>query len=153
MDNTNEKIQLDDITFDDVISGEGVETTPVAEEPVPPAKEEVKTEDVVEETPAADPVLEDIEEEEDEIQDDIQEYEDKKEDVEDDEEDEDYDDDTIVGSVLDKLGYEVDDQYDDTTEGLVQMTKDIASTMADERMEEVLDKFPLVKQHLQYVLE
>ena len=33
------------------------------------------------------------------------------------------------------------------------MTKDIASTMADERMEEVLEKFPLVKQHLQYVLE
>ena len=33
------------------------------------------------------------------------------------------------------------------------MTKDIASNMADERMEEVLDKFPLVKKHLQYVLE
>ena len=74
MDNTNEKIQLEDITFDDVIGGEGVETTPVAEEPVPPAKEEEKTEDVVEETPAADPVLDEIDED-DEIEDDIEEYE------------------------------------------------------------------------------
>ena len=150
MDNNNEKIQLDDITFDDVIGGEGVETTPV-EESVPPVKEE-KT-PVAEEKPAAEPVLDEIEEE-DEIEDDIEEY-DQQEEEEDEAEDDsdDYDDDTIVGAVLDKLGYEVDQEYDDTTEGLVQMTKDIASSMADERMEEVLDKFPLVKRHLQYVLE
>tara|TARA_Y100001938_G_scaffold104173_1_gene142242 strand:+ start:3463 stop:4575 length:1113 start_codon:yes stop_codon:yes gene_type:complete len=152
MDNTNEKIQLEDITFDDVIGGEGVETTPVAEEPVPPAKEEEKTEDVVEETPAADPVLDEIDED-DEIEDDIEEYEEDETEEEDEDDSDDYDDDTIVGAVLDKLGYEVDKNYDDTTEGLVQMTKDIASNMADERMEEVLDKFPLVKKHLQYVLE
>jgi len=32
------------------------------------------------------------------------------------------------------------------------MTKDIASIIADERIDEVLEAFPLVKEHLQYVL-
>jgi hypothetical protein len=154
MDNTNEKIQLDDITFDDVISGEGVETTPVAEEPVPPAKEEERSEPV--EEPTEDPVLDELEDEDEE--DDDTEIDDKylEKDSTDDDDEDDVDDDgedTIVGSVLDKLGYEVEDEYEDTTEGLVQMTKDIASTIADERIEEVMEKFPLVKQHLQYVLQ
>ena len=58
----NEKIQLDDITFDDVISGEGVETTPIVEEPVPPVKEEEKPE-ASEEPSKDDPVLDEIEDE------------------------------------------------------------------------------------------
>jgi len=141
----NEKIQLDDITFDDVIGGDGVETTPMVEEVEVEVEE---SEDLV------DPVLDDEDEDDGEVDEKYLDRDDDEDDDEDDEDDEDDDrEDTIVDSVLDKLGYEVDEEYDDTTEGLVQMTKDIASTMADERMEEVLEKFPLVKQHLQYVLE
>jgi len=154
--NTNEKIQLDDITFDDVISGEGVETTSTAPEQ-DPAVAEKKEEKPEEEIETSDPVLDGDEDQEDnEIDENYlkeQKSDDKDEDEEDDADEDDSEDDSIVGSVLDKLGYEVDDTYDDTTEGLVQMTKDIASTMADERIEEVMEKFPLVKQHLQYVLQ
>ena len=148
--NPNDKIELDDITFDDVIGGDGVETTPVLEEPVLPVEEE---------TPESeDPILDSEEETEEKEEGEIDENylkEEKTLSNDEDEEDdsEEDEDDSIVGSVLEKLGYEVEDNYDDTTEGLVQMTKDIASTMADERIEEVMEKFPLVKQHLQYVLE
>lgn len=151
---TNDKIQLDDITFDDVISGEGVETTPIVEEPVPPVKEEEKPEPS-EEPLKDDPVLDEIEDEDDEEIDEnyLKDTSTEKDEEVDEDEDDDNDDDSIVGSVLDKLGYEVDQEYDDTTEGLVQMTKDIASTIAEERIDEVMEKFPLVKQHLQYVLQ
>ena len=51
MDPENEKIQLDDITFDDVIGGEGVETiTPEApvQEVVNEEEEEKEEEDIEE---------------------------------------------------------------------------------------------------------
>ena len=148
----NEKIQLDDITFDDVIAGDGVDTVPA--EPV--EKVEQPKEEVQEE-PKAD--LEDIEEETEELEEEEVEEEDEYED-EDEEEDEEEESDeeenesdeqsTVVSEILNNLGYE--GEYDDTAEGLTEMTKDIASQMADERIDEVLDKFPLVKQHMQYVL-
>ena len=132
----NEKIQLDDITFDDVIAGDGVDT--VAEiEPI----EGVTEEEVKEETPESE--LEDIEEQEEEEE----EVEAKEEE---DEEPSDPADTTVVQEILDSLGYE--GEYEDTAEGLTEMTKDVASQMADDRIEEVLEKFPLVKKHLDYVL-
>ena len=51
---------------------------------------------------------------------------------------------------ISSLGYE--GEYADTAEGLTEMTKDVASQMADDRIDEVLEKFPLVKKHLDYVL-
>ena len=138
----NEKIQLDDITFDDVIAGDGVDT--VAEiEPI----EGVTEEEVKEETPESE--LEDIEEqeEEEEVEEEEVEVEAKEEE---DKEPSDPVDTTVVQEILESLGYE--GEYEDTAEGLTEMTKDVASQMADDRIEEVLEKFPLVKKHLDYVL-
>tara|TARA_R110002050_G_scaffold27890_1_gene72001 strand:+ start:41 stop:1135 length:1095 start_codon:yes stop_codon:yes gene_type:complete len=142
----NEKIQLDDISFDDVIAGDGIDTVPVEE--LEPLTEEVETTDEAEDS---DDPLEDI------LGTDENEEEAEEEDTEE-EEDDDYVDDedgqsTIVGEVLDHLGYDLEDgKYDDTPEGLANMTTDIASEMADERIDEVLEAFPLVKKHLDYVL-
>lgn len=152
---SNEKIQLDDITFDDVIGGDGVAVEDIA----PPQEDEKQLEspedpqeDILEDLPEEEESKDETEEVENELE---EEEEEDKEEYEEDDDSDDAEDDTIVGAVLDKLGFELEEgsEYDDTTEGLVQMTKDMASTMADERIEEVLDKFPLVKQHLQYVLE
>jgi hypothetical protein len=138
----NEKIQLDDITFDDVIAGDGVDT--VAEiEPIEGVTEE---EEVKEETPESE--LEDIEDQEEEEEEVEEEVEAKEE--EEDEEPSDPADVTVVQEILESLGYE--GEYEDTAEGLTEMTKDVASQMADDRIEEVLEKFPLVKKHLDYVL-
>tara|TARA_A100001201_G_scaffold135541_1_gene123904 strand:- start:122 stop:1201 length:1080 start_codon:yes stop_codon:yes gene_type:complete len=140
MDPENEKIQLDDITFDDVIGGEGVETiTPEAPvEEVVNEEVEEKEEEVIEEEEEQQEVVEEKEvEEDDNLEDD---------DVESDE------DTTVVSEILSAFGYETDEEYPDTSEGLINMTKDIAQTLADEQVNEVMNKFPLVRQHLEYVL-
>jgi len=146
----NEKIQLDDITFDDVIAGDGVETTPIDE--VAPPQEEV----LEQETESPENTLEDIgieeEEEVEEGEEEIreEEYEDSKQD---DEDEEDETNSTVVEEILDKLGYDLEgSEYEDTSEGLANMTADIASKIADDRIDEVLEAFPLVKKHLDFVL-
>ena len=146
----NEGIQLDDITFDDVIGGDGVATEPIA-----PPKEEVTAEAEIEDIEDKEEVEEEeIEEEDEDSDEEEEEYdEDEEEDDEDDEDDEEEEeDDTVVGSILEALGYEASEEYEDTAEGLTALTKDMAGKMANEQIEEVLNKFPLVKDHLNYVL-
>ena len=142
----NEKIQLDDITFDDVIAGDGVDTVAIdkVEAPVEEVKEEVK-EEVEDSTNNLEDIEEEADEQEEEEQDEVEESDDSDKDGVETE-------DTVVSEVLAKLGYEVDSDYEDTSEGLAEMTKDVASQMADDRIDEVLEAFPLVKQHLEYVL-
>ena len=146
----NEKIQLDDITFDDVIAGDGATVEAIDEiEPIVEDKKEEVKEEVKEEAKSE---LDDIEEE-DEVEEEEEEEVEEREAVEKTEEDEDQpesNESTVVSEILDSLGYE--GEYEDTAEGLTAMTKDIASQIADDRIEEVLEKFPLVKRHLDYVL-
>ena len=139
---TNEKIQLDDITLDDVISGEGVATKEIA-----PAQEDEKKVESPEESK--------LDEEESESNEDSVEEEEEEEEIKDEEDKEDEkssEEDTVVGEILNNLGYELDGKYEDTSEGLTNLTKDVASKMADDRIDEVLENFPLVKKHLNYVL-
>ena len=142
----NDEIALDDITIDDVVSADPTDnltdgldlpdTEPEKEEPVAEeTQEEVKEDSSEEELP------EEVEEQEEEVEEEVEEN------------DEDDSEPTIVSEILDKLGYEAEGEYEDTPEGLLQMTKDISSQMADDRLDEVLNNFPLVKQHLEYVLQ
>ena len=149
---TNEKIKLDDILFDDVISGEGVTTEEVApaqeEQKVEASQEEAEFEKEIEEKKEEKVEVEEKEVEpkaEEETQEETVEEEVEEEKVEDESE-------TVVSQILGKLGYEGSGEYDDTTEGLVELTKDVASQMADDRLDEVLEAFPKVKEHIQYVL-
>ena len=144
---TNEKIKLDDITFDDVITGDGVDTVAIDEIEKPVEKEvkdEVKEEVKVEESTDELEDIEDVEKKEEEPE--------KEEVVDENVEDGDKEEDTVVSEILSKLGYDVDQEYEDTSDGLAAMTKDVASQMADDRLDEVLEAFPLVKKHLEYVL-
>jgi len=59
---------------------------------------------------------------------------------------------TVVSGVLNRLGYEVDKEYDDTEEGLVELTKDVGAQLAQDHMKQLMDEFPLVRQHLEYVM-
>jgi hypothetical protein len=151
---SNEKIQLDDISFDDVIAGDGVSTVPAEEvqDIAPPQEDEKQVE-------TTDEILDDseeIEEEEEEVEEDNYDEEEDEDEEEYEEEDDDEEDemsDSVVSEVLDKLGYDLEgDNYNDTAEGLAQMTEDLASKIADDRIDEVLEAFPLVKKHLDYVL-
>ena len=61
-------------------------------------------------------------------------------------------DDSVVGQVLSSLGYETEDKYDDTPEGLSQMAKDVGSQMAEDQLDRLFEQYPLVGQHLSYVM-
>jgi len=139
----NEKIALDDIMFDDILDG-GVATEPID------AGLEIDN-DVVEEPESeieselTDNTEDDVEEEQ--LKDDVE------NDVEDDTtEDSNTESSTVVGDILEKLGYDTENEYDDTTEGLLQLTQDVGSQMAEDQLDQLFEKFPLVKNHLQYVL-
>ena len=151
----NEKIQLDDITFDDVIGGGGVTTIPDTEEPLEPQEEqELEELEDVEEDGYDELAIESDDEEEDE-DDEYEEEEDDDDDYIDDDnlDPNDYKDDSVVSEIMDNLGYDIEDgDYDDTPEGIAELTTDIASQIADDRIDEVMEAFPLVKQHLDYVL-
>ena len=156
----NEKIQLDDITFDDVIGGGGVSTTPEIEEPLEPQeKQELEELEDLEEDESNEELAiesdEDEEYEEDE-EDNEEEYEEQEEEEEENDEDlnpNDFEDDSVISEIMDKLGYDVENaNYEDTPEGIAELTSDIASQIADDRIDEVMEAFPLVKEHLDYVL-
>ena len=150
-----EGIGLDDISFDDVIGG-GSESSEVAED--------LAIEQPSAEAEELDADAEELEESEDveEVEEEEEEYEDEED--EDYEEDEEYEDDdeeeddrepvasTVVASILGKLGYETEEEYDDTEEGLLAMTQDVGQQIAEDQLNNLFENFPLVQRHLEYVL-
>ena len=161
MSTDDKKINVDDITFDDML-GDGIEDAiqTLEEEP----QKEIKTETNEEDNAADEQVLaetnldDDAEakiEEEEEVGSKRKKTTSKREDqsteiVE--EKGEEALDDTVVSQVLSTLGYEVDDAYDDTTEGLVALTKDVGAQMAEEQLDALFQKYPLIRNHLDYVM-
>jgi len=162
MDN-NKKINVEDISFDDMLDG-GIEDVVDATEAPQVEKlsesnvEEVKTqaeedsldddvkakqqedakqEQVLAETEIPQPEQKTTSEETPEVK---NEGEDKEV------------DDSVIGQVLSSLGYETDNKYEDTPEGLTKMAQDVGSQLAEEQLDTLLQKFPLVADHLQYVI-
>ena len=150
-----DNIGLDDISFDDVLSG-GSESNEVADDlaiETPTAEAEELDADA-EELADSEDVEEEVEEE-DEDEDDNEEEEDyDEEEDEDDEEDDDREpvSSTVVASILEKLGYETEEEYDDTEEGLMAMTQDVGQQIAEDQLNNLFENFPLVQRHLEYVL-
>mgnify|MGYP003677342397 FL=1 len=124
------KIQLDDITFDDMISGDGVA--------IDAPEMEVEEVEEVEEKIQEEPEQEVVEEQEEEVEEEVQE--------------EAVEEDTVVSEVLAKLGYDLEGDYEDTSDGLVALTRDAAAKMAEDNLEGLFEKFPVIKKHLEYTL-
>lgn len=158
MDN-KEKLNLDDISFDDFIDG-GVATAGeeavTSELAVEETKEEPTNEldedaavkesgEEVEDIDADDEEEEEVEEtSNDSAADDGVEATESAEDGE--------IDNTVIGEVLTNLGYELEGDYADTVEGLTQMTQDVAQTMAEDQLDNLFEQFPEIQQHLEFVL-
>tara|TARA_R110000765_G_scaffold30132_1_gene71418 strand:+ start:497 stop:1603 length:1107 start_codon:yes stop_codon:yes gene_type:complete len=143
----NEKISLDDIMFDDILDG-GVATEPID------AGLEVEN-DIAEEAASEKEIIDELEESstehEDEADDEVESKPLKNKEAEDDTEDS-SEPNTVVGDILEKLGYDTENEYDDTTDGLIKLTQDVGSQIAEDQLDQLFEKFPLVKNHLQYVL-
>ncbi len=144
-----EGIGLDDISFDDVITG-GSESSEVADD--------LAIDNPSDEAEELDADAEELEESEDVEEEEEYDNEEDEDEDEDYDEDEDEDDDrepvanTVVSEILDQLGYETDEEYDDTTEGLLAMTQDVGKQIAEDQLDNLFENFPLVKDHLEYVL-
>ena len=161
MSTDDKKINVDDITFDDLLS-DGIQDAVEVEEP----QEEIKTQENVEQPEKV------VEEESLEAD-----VEAKKEDGEKHEQvlaetnlgepeetpkfvkpttktegKETTEDDSVVSQVLEALGYKTKEAYDDTPDGLIEMTKDIGAQIAEEQLDTLLNQHPLVKNHLQFVM-
>lgn len=153
-----QKLNIADITFDDFI-GDGLNTLDEKEET---PKDELENE----EEPEEDEDESDDSESEpsgrksrgDEDDDDDEELQSNKYAREDKDDDEDVDDEDseVSGSVADSiakaLGYELENDYADTEEGLIEFTKDIAQNIAEDQINELFQQFPLVQKHLDYVM-
>jgi hypothetical protein len=132
----SKKLDISAINFDDMI-GEGLDF-----EPIDSDAEDVDNEVDVEDT------------------DNVDEFEDSEDfdpseenDDEVDEEDlEDSLDDRVVFEIANTLGYEIDDSYDDSVEGLTDFVRDISQQVAEEQLENLFSQFPEVQKHLDFLM-
>jgi len=152
MNEPNDKIQLDDISFDDVLQ-DVLPSDGLAELEIDAPEEEVDEEEVDE---FLDANSEDEEGDEDDEEDEEDEDEDEDEDDEGEEEEEEDEgevyDASVVNEILSNLGYDPTNEYEDTADGLTKMTQEVASKLADERIDDLLEEYPNVKAHLEYVM-
>ena len=156
MTTDDKKINVDDISFEDLMDG-GIESSVEVEEleleTNEPDEIDAKTKESDIETDLDVDAKE--KEEEEEIETPVQKSRTKEttsNSIEKDAKETAEEDDSIVGQVLSTLGYEVDDNYEDTTEGLVSLTKDIGTQIADETLDKLFEQYPLVGKHLEYVM-
>lgn len=148
MDN-KEKLNLDDITFDDFIDG-GLATTSEDEVASELAVDEVKPE--VEDLDKDIEEVETKEEEKKEVEEEVVETTSAADDEVEVESSTEEAEVAVVSEVLTNLGYELEGDYDDTVEGLTSLTKDVASTMAEEQLDSLFEQYPEIQQHLEFVL-
>jgi len=59
---------------------------------------------------------------------------------------------SIAETIAKQLGYELENEYADTEEGLIEFTKDIAKEIAEDQLQSLFDQFPTVQKHLDFVL-
>ena len=159
MSTDDKKINVDDISFDDMLGGGIEDTVDTTEEPqkeeTSKPEEDEKTEEILAEASLDDDIEAKEEEEDDKPKPKrkavTSETTDKSSETSEIEEEKELDD-SVVGQVLSKLGYETEESYDDTTEGLISLTKDVGGQMADEQLDKLFERYPLIKDHLDYVV-
>jgi len=144
MTDPNDKLDFNSISFDDVI-GDGAPGLDVVEETLP--------QEVEQEEPIDNELDEDVKKRGDEDADDTDDYQRPQEEtyVEDEYEGEESDL-PISNQISDILGYEIENEYDDTVEGLTEYVRDISQEVAENQIQELFEQFPEVQRHLDYVL-
>lgn len=151
------KLDFSAISFDNVVgdNAAGLETIPE------PQEVEVK-----EEAPVSDELdndVEDIREEEsigdedyeDGVDEDYGDEPDEELTVEDSDEYDGQDEvleESVALEIADTLGFELENNYADTVEGLTEFVRDISQEVAEDQIEDLFEQFPMVQQHLDYVL-
>lgn len=123
---------------------DGVE---VIEDEEPPTDDELEVEDEELEEEEEDLEEDDLEEEEDLEEEDI---EDNEEEEGDDEEEVDPADVPLVQTIQEQLGYEFEEEFEDTEEGIQKLVEASAKKLADDQLERVFSEFPDVQELYEY---
>lgn len=165
--NNEEKLDLNDISFDDIVSAEDtnldtLELLDDSDDAIKETKPEVEELDktaavneldddaskvVTEDTDIIEPTdKDDVDKEE------IEEGLEKVNEENEQEESSETKDKSVVGEVLESLGFEGEYEYEDTPEGLKTLTLDVANKLAEEQLDGIMENFPLVQRHLEYVM-
>lgn len=134
---STEKLDLSKVSVNDIFNDNG---------PTPEPQVEDTTEAV--EEPQDEPQEEDSLEEpqdNDQAEEQAEETESRKTSNEDTEEEE-----SIINELQAKLGYELDGEFDESIDGLLDFTKATAEKMAQEQMQNVFGAFPDVQEYLNY---
>jgi hypothetical protein len=61
-------------------------------------------------------------------------------------------DSTLIDDLKKAMGYEIEDDFEDSVEGLSQFTHKVAEEIASQKLEELFDSYPDVKEFLDYVV-
>ena len=142
----DDKLNIDSLTLDSVL-GDGVETVEdvqdVVEEPTQEVEEVEEIENEVE-----------SEVESEEVEPEYEEYDEETEYEETDEDEEEYEDESssVAAEVARTLGFEIEDDYDDSLEGITNFVRDISQNAAEDQLQSLFEQFPEVQQHLDFVL-
>lgn len=141
MQTPTDKLDLDSISLDNML-GDGLDSLPSIEDT---AVEEESQEDLAKDLP-------DIEEEEQEQE--QEEQEEQGEETEEREEDEEIETDagTVASEIAKTLGFELENEYADTVEGLTEFAKDLAQEVAEDQLGELFEQYPEVQKHLDYLM-
>jgi hypothetical protein len=64
----------------------------------------------------------------------------------------DADEPSIISEVLSKLGYDdIDEDFDESTEGIVKLTQKVGERIAGETLDELFERNPSLKQHFEFI--
>lgn len=94
-----------------------------------------------------DPVVEDIKEEEEEN---IDKPVEEEEETPTPEGEEDSEDVPLSVEIMTQLGYEFEDEFEDSVEGITQLTKKAAEKMANDQLDQIFSQYPEVKELFEY---
>ena len=144
----DDKLNIDSLTLDNVIGGDGVEVEQDATDVLDKAPQEV--EEVTDEISAEPDDRGDEDADDDEYQ-----HEQEDQNYIEDEADEDVEAESgsVAFEVAKTLGFELDGDYEDSVEGLTNFVKDVTQNAAEGTIgRSYSSSFPEVQQHLDYVL-
>jgi len=129
-----EKLDLNSLSLDNVL-GDGLDS-------------------IQEDEQLLDEEVDEVEETEEEDDDDSVETDDDSDDSDDlnDSDDSDSDLDSVANEIAKTLGFELENEYADTVEGLTEFTRDLGQQIAEEQLNRLFEQFPDVQKHLDYVL-
>lgn len=140
MQTPTDKLDLDSISLDNML-GDGLDSLPSIEDT---AVEEEPQEDLAKDLPdiEKEPNIEEEEEEEEGLQ--LKDNKDEEEIAE--------GAGTVASEIAKTLGFEMNNEYADTVEGLTEFAKDLAQDVAEDQLGELFEQYPEVQKHLDYLM-